>query len=711
MASRKKPRTVRSKSCGSRPRQGLRSAVSDARLVFSPPEMQSEEEFSPTHDDSLPLTDQNQNKEDESSTLPARPLSNEGALSTGRTSRWERSVSPDKTSSPTEEISSQNVSGSTVLAESKKTVHAVPVIPLHCHDTSTTVSISADRGESSISTIQVQHSLESPNHESVNLSEPISPESMPGNPDDTVSHHESLDAEMSTLSYPSHEDKSTDTPEFSPPLPPGKSWDDFFEELQSIGKRLSSLEKIEKTTDSFSKQLSDVSQRTSEIEEAVRINSSGIADVNEQVFSIKTVVQKHNKDIGKLKSLEETVSEHSSDLKRLNSLEAKLTKATGKVVDEMRDLVVEQRKQMDLFQSNTKQMKANTAQLVEEKAQQVRDECDFKFLKREAFSKRFNIVISGLKEEPQEDTRKIVKDFITKTMNINDITVGSAHRMGSYQEGNTRFRPIVVSFANLHHRNKIWRKRKDFTNDDGADVKVHADLPKKLRYDTQLLYKVMRAASAIPEYRSARIRDFTLELNGQKYAPSNLESLPKPIRPSSIATRESEKTLVFFTSHSFLSNHHPSSFTIQGRKFANVEHYLAFKKAQISTQADVIQRASNATDPLEAKYILHLLKKDHTQEWDENINNIIIEGLRAKFTQNKSLLDKLRATQNKVLGEASTNPKWGIGMTLEDENVLDQDKWDKNGNLLGKALMEIRTELSRKDRSKDKNKLKNNNNK
>lgn len=643
-------RTPRSKSCEGPLRQGLRSAATDASLAHSPPTMQSEEELSklsPPHIEPLPLSKPNQNK-------------------------------PHVNKHPTSANSSAESVPTTVKTDSPASSDSIsPAQPLETSSSQT----SAIQGSDS--------------------------------------------SEMINLVPSASEDKGTDTSDFSPSSPPlmtQESWTNFLDELRSIGKRLTSLEKIEKTTDSlgkrltslekiekttdtFSEQLTAVMQRTSEIEDAVKINASSIADVNEQVFSIKTVVQQHNTDIGKLKSMEETIGQHSKALKNLNTLEGSLTKATGKVVDEMRDLVVEQRKQMDEFQSTSKQMKSHTAQMIEEKVQKVKDECDFKSLKKEAYSKRFNLVFTGLSEDPQKDTRSIVKDFITNTMNVKDVNVGTAYRLGSPQPENPSYsRPIVVSFANLAHRNKIWRQRKAISDQNGdISVRVQADLPKKLRKDTQLLYKVMKAASAIPEFQSVRVRDYMIELNGRTYAPSNLEALPKPIRPSTIAMRESEDAIVFFTAHSFMSNHYPSSFNIQGHTFANIEQYLAFKKAPLSGQHPIIQRASSATDPLEAKYILHLLKKDHVEEWNGTVNNILAEGLRAKFTQNKALLDKLRTTQGKVLGEASTNPKWGIGMTLEDENVLDQDKWNESGNLLGKTLVKIRSELVRKDKNKHKN--------
>lgn len=702
MASKKIVRAARSKSCGSQPRQGLRSAASYADVTLSDPKMHCEEKLSPCRDESLPSTNPNQNKGAESARGPPPNTSSEGRLNSEHSFQKEETLSLES-GLTTERSSHKELSNKTApQLGSSVNKSTEPSTPEEATPTADDVSKSGTQTPASHSTgTQISSSpLVNPSHTVGDKGSSPSP-----------SHSQVQSGiRVPELINQQFEDRGTDTPDFPsqfPPLPPGESWLKFFEDMRSIGKRLSSLEKIEKiekTTDSFSEQLTAVMQRSDEIEEAVKTNASKVADVNEQIVSLKILVEKQSKDIDKLKNLESVVGQHSKDLKGLKTLKDSLTKATGRVVDEMRDLVTEQRKQMDSFQSASKQIKSNTAQLVEEKVQQARDECDFKSLKSEAFSKRFNLFILGLKETPEENTRNIVKDFISNNMKIKDVNVNSAHRLGSAQEGDSdHIRPIVISFANLAHRNKIWRQRREVTNEEDNVVKVQADLPKKLRKDTQLLYKVLKAASAIPEFQTARVRDYMLELNGRKYAPSNLESLPKPIRPSTIAMRESEETLVFYTSHSFLSNHHQSSFNIQGQIFANIEQYLAFKKAQLSGQGSIIQRASNATNPLEAKYILHTLKKDHTQEWDKNVSSILAEGLRAKFTQNKNLLDRLRATKNKTLGEASKNPRWGIGMTLEDGDVLDQDKWNKSGNLLGRTLMKVRSEVLNKEKSKHKN--------
>lgn len=104
-------------------------------------------------------------------------------------------------------------------------------------------------------------------------------------------------------------------------------------------------------------------------------------------------------------------------------------------------------------------------------------------------------------------------------------------------------------------------------------------------------------------------------------------------------------------------------------------------------------RVASPTDPAEAKSILNYLRKDHETEWQEQRARFAVEGLREKFRQNKHLADFLCDTHTLQLGEASKDVCWGIGMTLDDAQVLDTSKWIDNGNLLGVLLMQIRSEL------------------
>lgn len=131
-----------------------------------------------------------------------------------------------------------------------------------------------------------------------------------------------------------------------------------------------------------------------------------------------------------------------------------------------------------------------------------------------------------------------------------------------------------------------------------------------------------------------------------------------------------------------------------------MEHYLAFARVTLSDKTSLISKALKSKDPVQAKYILNSLKEDHVQEWDAKVATVALEGLRAKFHQNRHLKDKLLQTYPLTFGEASLNPRWGIGLDLNNPEVLNKEKWVPSGNLLGHSLMEIRQELREKHSGK-----------
>ena len=70
----------------------------------------------------------------------------------------------------------------------------------------------------------------------------------------------------------------------------------------------------------------------------------------------------------------------------------------------------------------------------------------------------------------------------------------------------------------------------------------------------------------------------------------------------------------------------------------------------------------------------------------------MLEAIRLKFNQNEIIKQKLLETNTKTLYEASKNDKiWGIG--YYDKDAIHIDKNNFGENLLGNALMEIRSEL------------------
>lgn len=241
--------------------------------------------------------------------------------------------------------------------------------------------------------------------------------------------------------------------------------------------------------------------------------------------------------------------------------------------------------------------------------------------------------------------------------------VHSAARLGTQPITDSSYvRPILVKFNKLPHRNKIWRKRQNIPVDGtNSKIKIQADLPKALREGIQTLYRVVSAASKLEQFEDIKVQDFQLVLKEKTYQITDLETLPKLIRPSNLSSPKTDTHMVFFSRHSKLSNHFPAKFTIKDQTYDSMEQFLAVKRAELSGKQDLIERARKVQDAVQAKHILNALHNDHQEQWDGQIEQLATEGLRAKFTQNAHLQDFLCSTADLTLGEASTNTRWGIG--------------------------------------------------
>ena len=79
--------------------------------------------------------------------------------------------------------------------------------------------------------------------------------------------------------------------------------------------------------------------------------------------------------------------------------------------------------------------------------------------------------------------------------------------------------------------------------------------------------------------------------------------------------------------------------------------------------------------------------------WNGKRQIIVYEGLLAKFSQNETLCDRLKATGDSVLAECAVKDKiWGIGLSMSDPKRIEMSQW-RGQNLLGYTLMMARNKL------------------
>ena len=78
------------------------------------------------------------------------------------------------------------------------------------------------------------------------------------------------------------------------------------------------------------------------------------------------------------------------------------------------------------------------------------------------------------------------------------------------------------------------------------------------------------------------------------------------------------------------------------------------------------------------------------EAWEARKYDIVVEGNKAKFSQNPALKEFLLSTGDAILSEASPyDTIWGIGLDREHAMNGSVEQW-QGENLLGCALMEVR---------------------
>jgi hypothetical protein len=124
------------------------------------------------------------------------------------------------------------------------------------------------------------------------------------------------------------------------------------------------------------------------------------------------------------------------------------------------------------------------------------------------------------------------------------------------------------------------------------------------------------------------------------------------------------------------------------------EQYMMYKKAILFKDFDSAKNILAEEDPAKQQKLGREVNSYNDAIWDKNKVGIVWYGNYLKFSQHSDLNERLIATGNKILAEASPyDLVWGIGLAADDDRILDRMNW-KGKNLLGQILMSVRSALS-----------------
>jgi len=171
---------------------------------------------------------------------------------------------------------------------------------------------------------------------------------------------------------------------------------------------------------------------------------------------------------------------------------------------------------------------------------------------------------------------------------------------------------------------------------------------------------------------------------------------------TSYVNRSKKVKYLFFWGHqskgnsiskSCFSQWYTSPFSEGGNTFATAEHYMMYGKAKLFGDAEAMSKALNAKNAGAVKAVGRSVKGFDQAIWDANKFDLVVNANLAKFRSNDNLRDFLISTGKRILVEASPVDRvWGIGLAQDDVSAANPNCW-KGENLLGFALMEVRTQL------------------
>lgn len=127
--------------------------------------------------------------------------------------------------------------------------------------------------------------------------------------------------------------------------------------------------------------------------------------------------------------------------------------------------------------------------------------------------------------------------------------------------------------------------------------------------------------------------------------------------------------------------------------FHTAEQFMMASKALLFDDMETYGKIMNESNPSAYKKLGRLVKNFDPKRWDEVKFDIVVEGNKAKFSQNEELKQFLLSTNDAILVEASPYDRvWGIGIDKDTAIKGGIDQW-KGENLLGFALMEVRNQI------------------
>ena len=249
----------------------------------------------------------------------------------------------------------------------------------------------------------------------------------------------------------------------------------------------------------------------------------------------------------------------------------------------------------------------------------------------------------------------------------------------------------IAYMGNIIQKIPTSLKVKSIENDSFSSIAC-------LAYRGQNLYSAAvdsttGASQSEPSDNTFNVKCFTCHENG--HVSKNC--------PDLCGWRKTEEAFVFFNANcplSAMNTEYP--FKVENKEYISVDQFVIESKCLKYGDIRAAKLVMDQTDPKEIKRAGESMSivNFNAREWSNEMPNFVAQALQAKFTDPgaRGAREFLLDTESLVIGEATKNNKWGIGVTIAHPDHALPKNWGGR-NLLGNMLMELRDHVIGKNAS------------
>lgn len=303
-------------------------------------------------------------------------------------------------------------------------------------------------------------------------------------------------------------------------------------------------------------------------------------------------------------------------------------------------------------------------------------------------SKKHNIIVHGVPENDSENMQTTVTDILKKAeCSYGWKVVTKAYRLGkksikkttesacnadtdaqnSIKKPESRPRGIKIHLQNENQRKELFKSKRTLTSEKKyKDITMRPDRTEDEMLEERTVQQMYVLAKTIQDVKEVRMRGRSIEINGTYYKPEDFDQIKvKDISPEQAATRYHKWGTSFQGHNAPYSNFYKCNIKGKdGKNYLSAEQYYCSIMAKFHNEMDIMRQIDNTSNPYTIKAIAKKIWR--SPEWCKDNERVLEDIVRAKFTQNKDLKEKLMSTSTSVFRECTRCPYWGSGRFLKD---------------------------------------------